>query len=84
MTFFVSSPYKNPALVLSEAAVRGLNPVVAVKLCSSSVLAAMAKVYAVPHPPPITLNVLTVFITVVNRTRTQFSTLQSPTFPIGL
>ena len=43
--FFRVFPYENPALVPFEAAVRGLNPVVAVKLRSSSVLAAMAKVY---------------------------------------
>jgi len=45
--FFRVFPYENPALVPFEAAVRGLNPVVAVKLRSSSVLAAMAKVQ--PH-----------------------------------
>lgn len=42
--FFRVFPYENPILVPFEAAVRGLNPVVAVKLRSSSVLAAMAKV----------------------------------------
>lgn len=45
--FFRVFPYENPILVPFEAAVRGLNPVVAVKLRSSSVLAAMAKVE--PH-----------------------------------
>jgi hypothetical protein len=43
--FFRVFPYENPALVPFEAAVRGLNPLVAVKLRSASVLAAMAKVY---------------------------------------
>ena len=43
--FFRVFPYENPALVPFEAAVRGLNPVVAVKIRSSAVLAAMAKVY---------------------------------------
>lgn len=42
--FFRVFPYENPALVPFEAAVRGLNPVVGVKLRSSSVLAAMSKV----------------------------------------
>ncbi|KAG6911398.1 hypothetical protein DXG01_016495 [Tephrocybe rancida] len=37
-------PYENPALVPFEAAVRGLNPVVAVKMRSSAVVAALAKV----------------------------------------
>jgi hypothetical protein len=43
--FFRIFPYENPTLIPFEAAVRGLNPVVAVKLRTSSVLAAMAKVY---------------------------------------
>jgi hypothetical protein len=42
--FFRIFPYENPMLIPFEAAVRGLNPVVAVKLRTSSVLAAMAKV----------------------------------------
>ncbi|RDB23122.1 Glucans biosynthesis glucosyltransferase H [Hypsizygus marmoreus] len=42
--FFRVFPYENAALIPFEAAVRGLNPVVAVKLRSSSVVAAMAKV----------------------------------------
>ena len=48
--FFRVFPYESPALVPFEleAAVRGFNIVIAVKLRSSSVLAAMAKVYAVP------------------------------------
>jgi hypothetical protein len=46
MAFSVSSLM---ALVPFEAAVRGLNPVVAVKRHNSSVLAAMAKVYAVSN-----------------------------------
>ncbi|KAG6864652.1 hypothetical protein C0991_008069 [Blastosporella zonata] len=37
-------PYENPALVPFEAAVRGLNPVVAVKMRSSAVVAALAKI----------------------------------------
>ena len=43
-------PYKNHALVPFEleAAIHGLNPVVAIKLHSSLVLTAMAKVYTVP------------------------------------
>ncbi|KAF5378270.1 hypothetical protein D9615_008739 [Tricholomella constricta] len=42
--FFRVFPYENPALVPFEAAVRGLNPVVAVKLRNSAVVAALAKV----------------------------------------
>ncbi|KAF8065367.1 glycosyl transferase family group 2-domain-containing protein [Lyophyllum atratum] len=45
--FFRVFPYENPALIPFEAAVRGLNPVVAVKLRSSAVVAALAKVS--PH-----------------------------------
>ena len=45
--FFRVFPYENATLVPFEAAVRGLNPVVAVKSRSSSVLAAMAKVYVI-------------------------------------
>jgi hypothetical protein len=41
--FFRVFPYENSALIPFEAAVRGLNPVVAVKMRSSAVLAAMAK-----------------------------------------
>ncbi|KAG6830498.1 hypothetical protein H0H87_007855 [Tephrocybe sp. NHM501043] len=37
-------PYENTALIPFEAAVRGLNPVVAVKMRSSAVVAALAKV----------------------------------------
>ncbi|KAG6834901.1 hypothetical protein H0H93_006561, partial [Arthromyces matolae] len=42
--FFRVFPYENPALIPFEAAVRGLNPVVAVKMRSSAVVAALAKV----------------------------------------
>jgi hypothetical protein len=45
--FFRVFPYENATLVPFEAAVRGLNPVVAVKSRSPSVLAAMAKVYVI-------------------------------------
>lgn len=45
--FFRVFPYETPALVPFEAAVRGLNPVAAVKLRNSAVLAAMAKLSAV-------------------------------------
>jgi len=41
--FFRVFPYENPSLIPFEAAVRNLNPVVAVKIRSSAVLAAMAK-----------------------------------------
>ncbi|KAF9462750.1 glycosyl transferase family group 2-domain-containing protein [Collybia nuda] len=41
--FFRVFPYENAALIPFEAAVRGLNPVVAVKIRTSAVLAAMAK-----------------------------------------
>lgn len=40
-------PYENQTLIPFEAAVRGLNPVVAVKLRSSAVVAALAKVSVV-------------------------------------
>ncbi|KAG6876941.1 hypothetical protein C0993_011855 [Termitomyces sp. T159_Od127] len=42
--FFRVFPYENPTLIRFEAAVRGLNPVVAVKMRSSAVVAALAKV----------------------------------------
>ncbi|KAG6878989.1 hypothetical protein C0992_006047 [Termitomyces sp. T32_za158] len=42
--FFRVFPYENPTLIPFEAAVRGLNPVVAVKIRSSAVVAALAKV----------------------------------------
>ena len=41
--FFRVFPYENPSLIPFEAAVRNLNPLVAVKIRSSAVLAAMAK-----------------------------------------
>ena len=41
--FFRVFPYENPSLIPFEAAVRNLNPVAAVKIRSSAVLAAMAK-----------------------------------------
>lgn len=44
--FFRVFPYENPALIPFEAAVRGLNPVVAVKLRSAAVHATVCKMYA--------------------------------------
>lgn len=42
--FFRVFPYENPTLIPFEAAVRSLNPVVAVKLRSAAVHAAIGKV----------------------------------------
>lgn len=43
--FFRVFPYENPALVPFEAAVRRLNPVVAVKIRNAAVQAAIRKMY---------------------------------------
>lgn len=43
--YFRVFPYENPALVPFEAAVRRLNPVVAVKLRSAAVTAAIRKMF---------------------------------------
>jgi len=43
--FFRVFPYENPALIPFEAAVRKLNPVVAVKIRNTSVQAAIRKMY---------------------------------------
>jgi hypothetical protein len=43
-------PYENLSLAPFEAAVRGLNPLVAVKIRSASVHAALAMVYVFPFP----------------------------------
>jgi hypothetical protein len=43
--FFRVFPYENPALIPFEAAVRRLNPVVAVKIRNTSVQAAIRKMF---------------------------------------
>lgn len=45
--YFRVFPYENPALIPFEAAVRRLNPVVAVKLRSAAVTAAIRKMWIV-------------------------------------
>lgn len=43
--YFRVFPYENPTLIPFEAAVRGLNPVVAIKIKNAAVHAAMGKVF---------------------------------------
>jgi len=45
--FFRVFPYENPALIPFEAAVRRLNPVVAVKIRNTAVQAAIRKMFIV-------------------------------------
>lgn len=47
--FFRVFPYENPALIPFDAAVRKLNPVVAVKIRNTAVQAAIRKTFAFCH-----------------------------------
>jgi len=77
--FFRVFPYENPTLVPFEAAVRGLNPVVAVKLRSSSVLAAMAKV-SVFFCPNICSNMLKYYPVLANHMKIPSTSTRTPAY----
>ena len=71
--FFRVFPYENPALIPFEAAVRRLNPVVAVKIRNTAVQAAIRKMFVVFFLMHIFFGDLTEIFFSVDQTITAFT-----------